>query len=207
MEESGGKLTVGGVFSRIMVALAGFIILVLIYFLIDARPPEGVRDILVNETLAGSAGDSVWYQKRFDQPYYTEGSRIAVTCVRYISPLNQWQISVQANVSVFRDLAEKKNLASVPDGFSDFRFRLYDDTGREYTSYDYADFSKTRHRYRRLIFDGVSGKGVSELTLDIYYKEETEPTVSIAIYDLNLPLEASKDRIGDEVYPGLKHYG
>ena len=183
MEEETKKVTIGGVLSWLMVALGAFIIIILIYFLIDARPPKGARDILVNEQLSGASDVSVWYQKRFDQPYYVQGSRIAVNCVRYIKPVDQWQITVQANVSVFRDLAEKKGLPAVPDSFSNFRFRLYDDAGREYTAYDYADFSKTRHRYRRLIFDAVNGRDVSELTLDIYYKDETEPTVSIPVYD------------------------
>ena len=205
MEENEKKITFGGILSRVVVGIAVFIILILIYFLIDARPPEGVRDILVNETLASADDPTVWYQKRFDQPYYIEGSRFAVNCVRYIKPVNQWQITVQANISVFREFAEKRGISPVPDDFSDFRFRLYDDCGREYTEYDYADFAKSRHRYRRLVFNSVSGNGVNELTVDIYYKEENDPLVSIPVYVKSLPLEPANNKTGSTVYPGLKH--
>lgn len=164
-----------------------------------AKAPAQMKKVLWNdaltETYVRENGDiRIWYVREYEDNYSSPDGTFYFSRVRYIPDAEQWQVTVGCNDSTVRDLAAKRGI-SLDTKKENFSFVLKDDNGNMYGEYDSIFARRTRHAFRRLIFDGVSKNGVSKLTLCIYYTGDTEngtlpekPLCELKIYDSALRL-------------------
>ncbi len=86
-----------------------------------------------------------------------------------IPAADQVQFTFRYNArSTVGTLMEKYSLTEKPTG-EVFVLVLYDNLGREYKEYRFAEKKQFLHEFRRIVFDGVELEGVTSLYLDVYY--------------------------------------
>lgn len=113
----------------------------------------------------------VYYIKTYNKTYMTEDGKFAVSAVRYIPSLIQWQATIRYNNSTLARLAEDLNLDEAPGG-EVFTYTLVDNTGRRYTDFKFLKTVKGRYNYYRLVFDNVNMSDVEWLKISIYYNDD-----------------------------------
>lgn len=163
--------------------------------LISSKPPRSMKKMVFNEiTESGynTYGEDFSVQhilasESFNDDGMPEDSMFSVSMITYAPQIEQLQVTLRYNKRALNYLkAEYPDAKDVTGEY--YRFALCDNNGVKYTSYSYTSASKTGYEYRRLVFENVSLKDVSEIKLHVYYvnqesKEAPRHTLCVYRYD------------------------
>ena len=136
--------------------------------------------------------------RRVSHSKYSESKEfrgmIMVSNFLYYEDAHQVVITVRFNRASIEALKEVTKLESV---FAEPYLYALTDGKKLYTDYDYVTYKRFTYNYRRIIFNDVDLKDVSQLSLNVYcnYGTGTElsnPLDIIDAYDKNIPMKEKK---------------
>ena len=161
--------------------------------------PDGAKRLYFNDTLTAyyesTDGEIGAKTQELRFPYDDEDlGNFFCDYLVVIEGAEQIQISVRYNTASLARLAEEAGLESIsPDDMNAFEYRLCDNYGRVYGTYEIASFdTQVMYRYTRLVFDGVdvtpdeSGVFPEWIRLEIVAKGATTDAVyMVPMYENN----------------------
>jgi len=163
------------------------------------------RQLIRNETFVqaySAQPDSMKVHAFAEDSITTRDGRITVTNIRFIEPIDQFQLTVRYNKSLARFIMDDFSLKKEPTG-EYLTFALRDDQGNLYTKFEYITDSIFVYNFRRLVFDGVQLDGCSYLRLEVYYtgyvnyESGSAPINTITVYTKEQGLVPYKPKKGE----------
>ena len=123
--------------------------------------------------------------------YMTEDGWFGIFSVLYTPQANQFQITLRYNKSTVTKLNEervKAGLSELKEGEENFVCVLYSEKGGDiFTEYSYKGEDKSRHVYRRMVFENVEMNEDERIWLYVYAKDtvdfESEPQGKLLVYE------------------------
>lgn len=170
--------------------------------LISSKPPRSMKKMVFNEiTLNGynTYGEDLKVEhilasESFNNDDRAEDSMFSVSMITYAPQIEQLQVTVRYNKRALNYLkAEYPEAEDITGEY--YTFALLDNNGVKYTSYSYAETSKTGYEYRRLVFDNVSLTDVSEMKLHVYYagaENKAVPRHTLYVYRYDFAINSYK---------------
>ena len=163
--------------------------------LIASKPPSSMKKMLFTEITENGYNtygsdfkvQHILASESFNNDGMPEDSMFSVSMITYAPQIGQLQVTLRYNNRALNYLK-----AAYPDAENItgeyYTFALRDNLGRKHTSYSYTKAEKTGYTYRRLVFDNVDLKDVSEIKLYVYYaneknKDEPRHTLNVYRYD------------------------
>ncbi|MGI6202526.1 MAG: hypothetical protein ACOYID_03885 [Eubacteriales bacterium] len=184
-----------------------------IYLLLTLRACalDGLKDtaktraLLRNEKFVAAystSPESIKVEAGIDNSITTRDGRITVTNIRWIEPIDQFQLTVRYNNSLARVIMDDFSLKNEPVG-EYLTFALRDDAGNLYTAFEYITDSVFVYNFRRLVFDDVRLEDCNFLRLEVYYtgyvnyNSSSAPINSITIYNKEQGLKPYNPKKGE----------
>ena len=122
--------------------------------------------------------------------YMTEDGYFGIFNVLYTPEIGQFQVTVRYNFSTVRKINEKRAEKGMPEipGDEKFCVALYSEKNNEfYTKYEYIKKEKSRHAFRRYIFDGVTADKDDKIWIYVYANDTvdfgSEPQGKLLVFE------------------------